>query len=192
MPDLFGRRRGRRRLAAILLEGGEGVERTLRIHDRHPVDAVEPVVDEAATTVERRSHLVDRLERTGDGCVPLRNTINRRGDPSDDNGDLVTDDGYDVTLLLRFDLGPLQPGEQTEEVCYALQWGVGLLCATTAMLSEATITQPEQKQSSVSTTSAATEFLRPDLARWREVVGLLFGTLEAAAPRCPRLARPAC
>ncbi len=72
---------------------------------------------------------LNELERTGDGCVPLRNTINRRGDPSDDNGDLVTDDGYDVTLLLRFDLGPLQPGEQTEEVCYALQWGVGLPCS---------------------------------------------------------------
>ena len=43
---------------------------------------------------------LNELERTGDGCVPLRNTINRRGDPSDDNGDLVTDDGWVRAMIV--------------------------------------------------------------------------------------------
>ncbi len=37
------------------------------------------------------------------------------------NRDFITDDGYDVTLALRFDAGPLDAGE-TEEICYAVRW----------------------------------------------------------------------
>ncbi len=72
---------------------------------------------------------LDRLDDVANGCVPLRNSINESGVGADDNGDLVTDNGYDVTMLLRFDVGPLEAGARSAEVCYALQWGVGLPCS---------------------------------------------------------------
>ncbi len=71
----------------------------------------------------------NRIDDTGNTCQGLRNDINRDRSPSDNNGDLTTDNGYDVTLSLRFDVGPLQPGETSDEICYAVQWGVGLPCS---------------------------------------------------------------
>jgi len=47
---------------------------------------------------------------------------------ADGNNDLITDSGYDVTLALRFDVGPLDVGE-SDEVCYAVRWGMGLPCS---------------------------------------------------------------
>ncbi len=80
------------------------------------------------------------LSETYGGCQHLRNNIHW-SDSSydyydyydntsniDRNGDLITDRGFDVTLALRFDVGPLDVG-QTEEVCYAVRWGVGLPCS---------------------------------------------------------------
>ncbi len=71
----------------------------------------------------------DRLDNFGNTCLGLRNDINRSRNGVDGNGDLTTDAGFDVTLALRFDVGPLQPGETSEEICYAVQWGVGLPCS---------------------------------------------------------------
>ena len=77
---------------------------------------------------EYPDHL-NRLDTVNNGCVPLRNSINESGAGADGDGDLVTDDGYDVTMLLRFDVGPLAAGARSPEICYALQWGVGLPCS---------------------------------------------------------------
>jgi len=63
------------------------------------------------------------------GCAALRNDINQNTNNIDVNGDLITDRGYDVTLAIRYDVGPLAPGEESPEICYALQWGVGLPCS---------------------------------------------------------------
>ncbi|MFN3202468.1 MAG: MopE-related protein [Bradymonadia bacterium] len=62
-------------------------------------------------------------------CSQLRNNINRRGDNSDLDENLQTDSGYDVTIALRYDVGPLAPGQTSEEVCFATQWGRGLPCS---------------------------------------------------------------
>ena len=71
-----------------------------------------------------------RIGDTVGGCERLRAGItNEAGDPTDGNGDLVTDDGYDVTLSLRFSVGPLEAGEMSPTVCYDIQWGVGLQCS---------------------------------------------------------------
>ncbi len=70
-----------------------------------------------------------RIENTADGCNVLRNDINQREANIDVGSDLITDRGFDVTLALRFDVGPLSPGESSPELCYALQWGVGLPCS---------------------------------------------------------------
>ena len=71
-----------------------------------------------------------RIANTGGGCEPLRNAItNRAGGNTDPNGDLVTDNGYDVTLSLRFDVGPLDAGEMSPAVCYSLKWGFALACS---------------------------------------------------------------
>jgi MYXO-CTERM domain-containing protein len=71
-----------------------------------------------------------RIENTANGCEPLRGGITRRnGNNSDANADLVTDEGYDVTLSLRFDVGPLEDGEMAPAVCWNIQWGVGLQCS---------------------------------------------------------------
>ncbi|MGK0359257.1 MAG: MYXO-CTERM domain-containing protein [Bradymonadia bacterium] len=70
-----------------------------------------------------------RVEDTGGGCSILRNDINMRGANIDINGDLITDRGFDVTLAMRYDVGPLAPGEASQELCYIVQWGVGLPCS---------------------------------------------------------------
>jgi MYXO-CTERM domain-containing protein len=72
----------------------------------------------------------NRISNTGGGCESLRNAITvENGDTVDDNGDLVTDRGYDITLALRFDVGPLEPGETSAALCTNVQWGVGLACS---------------------------------------------------------------
>ncbi len=71
-----------------------------------------------------------RIGNTRNGCEPLRNGItDMEGGNTDRNGDLVTDDGYDVTLSLRFDVGPLEPDEMSPAVCYSLKWGFALACS---------------------------------------------------------------
>jgi hypothetical protein len=67
---------------------------------------------------------------TNGDCTVLENDINRGlGNNIDVDNDLITDEGYDVTLAIRYDVGPLAPGEESLEVCYSLQWGVGLPCS---------------------------------------------------------------
>ena len=71
-----------------------------------------------------------RIGNTRNGCEPLRNGItDELGANTDRNGDLVTDAGYDVTLSLRFDVGPLDADETSPQVCYALKWGFALACS---------------------------------------------------------------
>ncbi len=67
-----------------------------------------------------------RIANTDDGCHVLRNDINKREENIDVNHDHITDNGFDVTLALRYDIGPLSPGERSAELCYALQWGKDL------------------------------------------------------------------
>ena len=71
----------------------------------------------------------NRISNSAFGCNELRNDINRREQNIDLDNNLITDDGFDVTLALRYDLGPLNPQESTEEFCFATQWGVGLPCS---------------------------------------------------------------
>ncbi len=70
-----------------------------------------------------------RVSSVSNGCTALRDDINRSGMNIDVNNDLITDRGYDVTLAIRYDVGPLAPGQQSAELCYGLQWGVGLPCS---------------------------------------------------------------
>ncbi len=71
-----------------------------------------------------------RIARTDNGCEPLRNGLTRsQGNNADGDGDRVTDAGYDVTLALRFDTGPLAPGEMSPAICYSLRWGYALACS---------------------------------------------------------------
>ncbi|MEZ4468004.1 MAG: MopE-related protein [bacterium] len=70
-----------------------------------------------------------RIANTAGGCAILRNDINMRGQNVDVDGDFITDRGFDVTLALRYDMGPLEPGESSQELCYVIQWGVGLPCS---------------------------------------------------------------
>ena len=70
-----------------------------------------------------------RIETIGRTCTTLPNTINKTGRNIDLDGDLITDDGFDVTLALRFDMGPLEPGESSPALCYAVQWGYGRPCS---------------------------------------------------------------
>ncbi|MCA9542029.1 MAG: hypothetical protein KC620_24200, partial [Myxococcales bacterium] len=67
------------------------------------------------------------------GCSALRNDIHSGFGGNvvnaDVDGDFITDRGFDVTLALRYDLGPLQPGQSSDEFCFATQWGVGLPCS---------------------------------------------------------------
>ena len=71
----------------------------------------------------------NRIDDIDGGCHVLRNDINQRASNIDVNADLITDRGYDVTLAIRYDVGPLAPGEQSPEFCFQLQWGVGLPCS---------------------------------------------------------------
>jgi hypothetical protein len=71
-----------------------------------------------------------RIGSVANGCEPLRGLIgDDTGASTDANNDLVTDSFYDVTLSLRFGVGPLEDGEMSPTVCYNLQWGVGLQCS---------------------------------------------------------------
>ena len=72
----------------------------------------------------------ERISRVFDGCEPLRDGLtDAAGANTDVDGDLLTDAGYDVTLALRWALGPLAVGESTPELCVNLQWGVGAACS---------------------------------------------------------------
>lgn len=107
-----------------------------------PFIALESLDDRSLDSWEIGQYSEQRyyIEDISGGCAHLRNDIHRSWsididtdadgfiDNADRNGDLVTDRGYDVTLALRFDAGPLEAG-QTAEVCYAVRWGVGLPCS---------------------------------------------------------------
>jgi len=71
----------------------------------------------------------ERIANVVGGCTVLRNDIQRenRGD-ADRDDDLITDSGFDVTIALRFDLGPLLPGATSVEHCVDITWGVGYAC----------------------------------------------------------------
>lgn len=71
----------------------------------------------------------NRIENINFGCSGLQNNINDDLVNIDRDNNLITDNGYDVTLALRYDLGPLNAGESSDEHCFALQWGVGLPCS---------------------------------------------------------------
>ncbi len=80
--------------------------------------------------VGRYSEQRGRIESMQGGCTILGNDLNEgRGNNADADMNLVTDDGFDVTLAMRYDLGPLEPGETTEEFCEHTRWGVGLPCS---------------------------------------------------------------
>ena len=81
--------------------------------------------------IGRFSEQKNRIANVNFGCTTLANNINDGGPDrnSDRDGDLITDNGYDVTLAMRFDLGPLSPGQSSQEFCFATQWGVGLPCS---------------------------------------------------------------
>ena len=71
-----------------------------------------------------------RIAQTANGCAPLRGRLtNDLNADTDLNGDLVTDGGYDVTLSLRFAVGPLEPDEMSAAICFSIQWGFGLQCS---------------------------------------------------------------
>ena len=71
----------------------------------------------------------NRIAAVSRGCPVLRNGIvDERLLSTDRNRDEITDFGYDVTLAERFDLGPVQPGESTRELCVDIRWGVGPPC----------------------------------------------------------------
>ena len=71
-----------------------------------------------------------RIRDTREGCTRLRGGItNEAGALTDRNGDLVTDGGYDVTLALRFDVGPLDDREMSPVLCYGLRWGYKPACS---------------------------------------------------------------
>ncbi len=71
-----------------------------------------------------------RIERTSNGCEPLRGGIFDGGAQlMDGEGDLVSDSGYDITLALRFDLGPLPRGASSPRLCYQIRWGFALPCS---------------------------------------------------------------
>ncbi|MBU0551250.1 hypothetical protein KJ940_07120 [Myxococcota bacterium] len=103
---------------------------------RQPTTLIALYGDEAADARLSRWELGEynesrrRIERTINGCEPLTGMIaNEMRESTDRNGDLVTDSGYDVTLSLRFDAGPLEPGEHSEPLCYFIKWGYALACS---------------------------------------------------------------
>jgi MYXO-CTERM domain-containing protein len=71
----------------------------------------------------------NRISNVDFDCPVLQNNINRRLMNIDADNNFITDEGFDVTLALRYDLGPLNAGESSEEFCFATQWGVGLPCS---------------------------------------------------------------
>ncbi len=74
-------------------------------------------------------HSRSRIGTTRDGCEPLANGITANGRNRDRDDDLVTDRSYDVTLGLRWSLGPLVVNQATAPVCFDIQWGVGRPCS---------------------------------------------------------------
>ncbi|MBU1430599.1 thrombospondin type 3 repeat-containing protein, partial [Myxococcota bacterium] len=71
-----------------------------------------------------------RIANLDGGCERLRGNIGRSsGDTADGDGNLVTDRGYDVTLSLRFDTGPLQPGASAGPICFEIRWGYARPCS---------------------------------------------------------------
>jgi hypothetical protein len=71
-----------------------------------------------------------RISDTFSGCEALRNAITRQnGNNADLDGDLVSDVGFDATMSLRFDGGPLNNNQSTPQICYNIQWGRGLQCS---------------------------------------------------------------
>ncbi|MEE2756293.1 MAG: hypothetical protein VYA30_06515 [Myxococcota bacterium] len=71
-----------------------------------------------------------RISNTGAGCAPLRNGItDDRGNDTDEDNDQVTDNGYDVTLALRFDAGPLDVNAMSPAICYSTRWGYQRPCS---------------------------------------------------------------
>ena len=70
-----------------------------------------------------------RIQTTNNGCTVLSNDINLNQSDIDIDNNFTTDRGYDTTLAIRYDVGPLEPGQESGEVCYGLQWGTGLPCS---------------------------------------------------------------
>ena len=125
--DFGGTSQGRPRTIYEFDQGDDPVEPTtyLALYGDDAADARVTGWELAQYSESRR-----RIAETGNGCEPLRNGItNSAGNNTDGNADLVTDDGYDVTLALRFDVGPLDDGAANPPLCVNIQWGVGLACS---------------------------------------------------------------
>ena len=72
----------------------------------------------------------NRIANVSNGCAGLRGAIvDGDNNSTDFNGDLVTDNDYDVTLALRFDAGPLATNETSPQICYTIRWGFALACS---------------------------------------------------------------
>ncbi len=70
-----------------------------------------------------------RIGNVAGGCTVLRDDLQRgRGADADRDDDLVTDSGYDVTIALRWDMGPVPDGEVSDELCVDITWGIGYAC----------------------------------------------------------------
>lgn len=81
---------------------------------------------EIAAYVESKN----RIANLSGGCEPLRGGIvDSLNNSTDLNGDLVTDNDYDVTLALRFDTGALATNEESPQICYTIRWGYALACS---------------------------------------------------------------
>ncbi|MCA9538993.1 MAG: thrombospondin type 3 repeat-containing protein, partial [Myxococcales bacterium] len=71
-----------------------------------------------------------RSSSVNGGCGQLRNGLfDGFGVNTDLNGDLVSDEGYDVTLGIRLDSPPLDPGEMSPPLCISIRWGYALACS---------------------------------------------------------------
>ena len=76
------------------------------------------------------TNLGSRISAMGGGnCHELRNDINFGGEDGDLNRDLVTDEMSDIVAAIRYDLGPLGPGEVSPQLCYAIEWHYGSACS---------------------------------------------------------------
>ena len=71
-----------------------------------------------------------RIGNTANGCSALRNGLTRSaGGNADVDGNLVTDAGFDATVALQFQAGPLNQGQTSPAICYETQWGRGRQCS---------------------------------------------------------------
>ena len=76
------------------------------------------------------SESLRRIYDLTDGCPVLRGDIvDQDLEDRDQDGDGVTDSGYDVTLTQRFDVGPLEPGQRSQPLCLQIRWGLGRPCS---------------------------------------------------------------